>query len=74
MNITTKFNVGDTIFTINPSTLKAIAFKVANIDVFARNGKLDIRYATEKDYPYETYKEEMCFKTREELEAHIFGE
>lgn len=74
MDITTKFNVGDKLFTINPSTLKAIGIEVVNIDVFVRNGKLDIRYASAKGYPYESYKEEKCFKTREELEASIFGE
>ena len=75
MTIQTHFNVGDTLFTLNPTTQKAISFKVAKVAVVAGKDDIFITYQPEtKDYSYTSYVEGKCFASIEELKKYVFGE
>lgn len=69
MDIRTKFNVGDEVFTIKD--MRIISFVVKYIDVFSSE------IGTKKSYSDEScvfFEEEKCFKTRKELLAFIQGD
>lgn len=63
MEITTKFNVSDTLWTVREC--KAIQFNVARIHL----SKDGISYWDEE---YHSHPEENCFATKDELIKHLF--
>lgn len=69
MDITTKFSIGDELFTIDKKTAKAVKFMVGRIFVHVtKEGTLRVEYFGE-DMPIlgESYKEDACFATIDEL-------
>ena len=73
MNITTKFSIGDELFTIDKKTAKAVKFKVGRIFVHVtQKGTPKVEYFGE-DLPLleGAYNEDVCFATMDELVAHI---
>lgn len=66
MEITTKFNIGDTLFTIDKESMKIIEFQVTSAHVFIYKSPEDtsIYYNT-------TYQEDRCFRTKQELMEFI---
>ena len=75
MNIKTKFNVGDKVFTIDPSTIKIREFEVEQVKVLAEGGDVKVRYHAKGDSIFrEDYPEEKCFNTTEELLTFISTE
>lgn len=73
MEINTKFNIGDELFTIDKKTAKAVKFKVGRIFVHVpEKGTPNVEYFGE-DLPLleGTYNEDVCFASMDELVAHI---
>lgn len=73
MNITTKFSIGDELFTIDKKTAKAVKFKVGGIFVHVhKKGTPKVEYFGE-DLPLleGAYNEDVCFSSMDELIAHI---
>lgn len=62
MEIKTKYNVGDTLYTIEH--FKIIKFEVARIYAFAYESGVNIQYSSKG---YIDYKEDECFRTEDEL-------
>lgn len=69
MNITTKFSIGDELFTIDKKTAKAVKFKVGRIFVHVpQKGTPKVEYLGEEaSILDEPYKEDVCFATIDEL-------
>ena len=69
MNITTKFSIGDELFAIDKKTAKAVKFKVGRIFVHvSKKGTPKVEYfGEEASILDETYKEDVCFATIDEL-------
>lgn len=69
MNITTKFSIGDELFAIDKKTAKAVKFKVGRIFVHVnQKGTSKVEYfGEEASILDETYKEDVCFATIDEL-------
>ena len=69
MNITTKFSIGDELFAIDKKTAKAVKFKVGRIFVHVtKEGVSKVEYYREdSSLLEETYKEDVCFATIDEL-------
>lgn len=73
MNITTKFSIGDELFTIDKKTAKAVKFMVGRIFVHVtKEGTPRVEYFGE-DMPIlgEPYKEDVCFATIDELVEQV---
>lgn len=69
MQIKTKFNCGETVFTIDPKNLKVFSFVIDSIIVHLWKGKVSTSI-----YPKDgttSYNEDNCFSTKEELIKHI---
>ena len=69
MNITTKFSIGDELFTIDKKTAKAVKFMVGRIFVHVtKEGTPRVEYFGE-DLPLleGAYNEDVCFATMDEL-------
>lgn len=62
MEIKTKYNVGDTLYTIEH--FKIIKFEVARIYVFTYENGVNIFYSSKN---YIDHNEKECFKTEDEL-------
>ena len=73
MNITTKFSIGDELFTIDKKTAKAVKFKVGRIFVHVPEKETPkVEYFGEALPLFEgTYNEDVCFASMDELVAHI---
>lgn len=69
MNITTKFSIGDELFAIDKKTAKAVKFKVGRIFVHVtQKGTPKVGYWREEASVLdESYGEEVCFVTIDEL-------
>ena len=69
MNMTTKFSIGDELFAIDKKTAKAVKFKVGRIFVHvSKKGTPKVEYYREdSSLLEETYKEDVCFATIDEL-------
>lgn len=66
MNITTKFNVGDKLWTIKDC--KAYEFEVDRISIYANNLKTDVYYYPKCDNMLsESHNEDNCYSSKEEL-------
>lgn len=73
MEIKTKFNIGDKVFTIDKDSFKIKEFKVASMMVFFNStGNLRTTLYPADDY-ISSYEEEKCFSTREDLLKYING-
>lgn len=62
MEIKTKYNVGDTLYTIEH--FKIIKFEVARICIFTYENGVNIFYSSKN---YIDYNENECFQTEDEL-------
>ena len=73
MVINTKFSIGDELFAIDKKTAKAVKFKVGRIFVHVtKEGTSKVEYWREEAFLLEeTYNEDVCFATMDELMAHI---
>lgn len=72
MNITSKFNVGDTAYTINKETLRIREFGVESVHVYVTEKSRRVSYKAKGDSAYtDAYDENVCFATRDELLAHV---
>ena len=69
MDITTKFSIGDELFTIDKKTAKAVKFKVGRIFVHVpQKGTPKVEYLGEDLTLLDgTYNEDVCFATIDEL-------
>jgi hypothetical protein len=63
MDIRTKFQVSDELFTLKD--MKIISFRVQNISVFCAHKDIKISYGNGVDYNF--YEERVCFRTKEDL-------
>lgn len=74
MNIETKFNCGDVVFTIDVRTLKRKKFRVGAINAYMeKDGKTSVYLSPEDDTSYRSYKESLCFGSEDELKKYVFG-
>ena len=73
MVINTKFSIGDELFAIDKKTAKAVKFKVGRIFVHVtKEGTSKVEYWREEAFLLEeSYSEDVCFATMDELIAHI---
>ena len=70
MEIKTKFNVGDVLFTIND--MHIVSFTVKSVSVFCDKDRKSISYFEECKL-LDSHKETECFTSKEELLAYIQG-
>ncbi len=70
MEIKTKFNVGDVLFTIND--MHIVSFTVKSVSVFCDKDGKSISYFEEGKL-LDSHKEAECFTSKEELLAYIQG-
>lgn len=64
INLTTKFNLNDTIYFISDTTKRIIEAKVTEIVVYVEEGNLKTYYKTE---PFCMVKETECYSSKEEV-------
>lgn len=62
MKLESKWNVGDELYTI--ANMKVVKFKVSYLSIFAGKDAINVSYYGNN---YDSYKEDNCFKTEEEL-------
>lgn len=62
MQVTTKFNVGDELYTI--ANMKIVKFKVSSLSIFVDKNLTTVSYFGDG---YDSYKEDNCFRTEDEL-------
>lgn len=74
MSIETKFNVGDTAFTIDPQSLRVRKFIVKSITTYSSDKGTTINLYPEDGGYAEHYEEYKCFATRDDLMQHITSE
>ena len=68
MTISTKFNEGDKVFTIDTNTIKVKEFEVGRISTWSSNGKTCVTLYPKGDtYSSNGYNEDKCFATEAEL-------
>lgn len=70
MEIKTKFNVGDVLFTIK--NMHVVSFTVKCVSVFCDKDEKRISYLEDGNL-FASHKEEECFTSKEELLAFIQG-
>lgn len=72
MNIQTKFNVGDKVLTIDPSTMKIREAEIERVRAIAEEGTVRVSYHAKGDSFFkDDYPEEKCFATKNELLTFI---
>lgn len=72
MSIETKFNVGDTVFTIDTKTTKVKGFEIESIIAYAGNGYTKVTYKEKGSSILESnYDEDKCFANKEELIDYV---
>lgn len=71
MTITTDYNVGDMIYTVNPDTLKIIETKIESIYISVYDDKPKITYGTKTGDDFKGYEASKCFASAEELMRHL---
>ena len=73
MKIVTKFNVGDTVYTIDKETMKLKEFEVSYVSVFStKNEDVRISYGVKCDsYKSESYDERVCFASKDDLLDYV---
>lgn len=73
MDIKTKFNVGDKVFTLDKEAFKMKKFTVGAVSIWADDDTMVTYYPKKEeivDYN-ERYKENVCFASENELLSHI---
>lgn len=71
MTITTNYNVGDIIYTVNPDTLKIIETKIESVHISVYGDKPNITYGTKTGDDFKGYDASKCFASAEELMRHL---
>lgn len=71
MNIKTKFNEDDKVFTIDTNTLKVKSFTVKRIGTHTSKGKTNVTLYDGDSYNAVGYDESKCFPTESELVTFI---
>lgn len=71
MTITTDYNVGDMIYTVNPDKLKIIETKIESVHISVYNDKPAITYGTKTGDDFKIYEESQCFASAEALMRHL---
>ena len=72
MNIQTKFNVGDKVLTIDPSTMKIREVEIERVRVYVEEDAITVSYHAKGDSFFkDDYPEEKCFSTKNELLTFI---
>ena len=71
MTITTKFNVGDKVFTIDPNTIKIKDFVVKRVLTCTSAGNTSVTLYDGDSYPANGYNESTCFATEADLITFI---
>ena len=71
MNIKTKFNIGDKVFTIDTNTLKVKNFEVKRISTFTADGTTSVTLHDGDSYLSNGFDEGKCFMTEAELMTFI---
>ena len=71
MNIKTKFNEGDKVFTIDANTMKVKDFVVSRITTWTSGGKTNVTLYDDESYTASGYDENKCFATEAELMTFI---
>ena len=69
MTIKTKYNVGDTVYTIDKNSMKVLPFKIKSI-VSVSDESTAIRLTPEGN-DYDSYDEKRCFPSEDELIKYI---
>ena len=71
MNIQTKYEVNDIVYTIDTSTLKMKKIEIESVSIHVNNnGDSSVCYYG-NDNSYTSYDEKKCFPSEKELLAHI---
>lgn len=65
MNIQTKYNIGDKVFTIDTRAMKIIEFTIDSMYISVGKDRADVFYTALSEAQH--YKEECCFATKHEL-------
>ena len=73
MTIKTRFNEGDTVFTVDTNTLKVKEFEIGRISTWTANEKTSVTLypKEEKNYTTTGFSEDKCFPTEAELITFI---
>lgn len=73
MDIKTKFNVGDKVFTLDKETFKMKRFVVGSVSIWADDDTMVTYYPKKEESVTfnERYNENMCFASENELLSHI---
>ncbi len=72
MTITTNYNIGDVIYTIDTDTLKIINAPVSRISVGARQDmKPLVLYSIDTDGNSKCIEQSKCFSSAEDLMRHL---
>lgn len=73
MNIRTKFNVEDKVFTIDKKTMKIREFEIGFMCVcVGQSGNATVTYRAKGDSAFaDSYEEDKCFSTKHELLTYI---
>lgn len=74
MNVQTKYNVGDSVCTIDKKALKIREFEIEKVIVNSSKSGAEVKYHAKGDSVYaDDVPEEHCFPSRDELLSHISG-
>lgn len=75
MKITTKFNVGDTVYTIDKKTMRLKEFEISSVSVIAlTKDAYQISYGVKtENYHTESYEERVCFASRDDLLDYVIS-
>ena len=72
MNVQTKYNVGDVVYTIDKATLKMREFEISTVFVSTTDVGVEVKYHARGDSAYaDNIPEEHCFLSENELLNHI---
>ena len=73
MKVETKYNVGETVFTIDTATLKVKSFNVHSIGInVSKENKVSVTlYEDNGSYSYNSFDESKCFPTEAELLEYV---
>lgn len=71
MNVSTKFNVGEKVATVEKNTMKIIESSISMIGVYIYNDKVNVSYSLEENNGI--YSEDVCFRSKEELVNYMLS-
>jgi hypothetical protein len=72
MTITTNYNIGDVIYTVDTDTLKIINAPITRVSVGAtQDMQLTVIYTIEIDGNFKCIEQSKCFASAEELMRHL---